>query len=40
MIGFAATGTIYAAAGIAMTLAIVARWRADLWHPHAPANAR
>jgi hypothetical protein len=39
-IGFAATGTIYAATGIAMTLAIVAHWRADLWHLHAPANAR
>ena len=39
-IGFAATGTIYAAIGIAMTLAIVAYWRADLWHVHAPANAR
>lgn len=39
-IGFAATGTIYAATGIAMTLAIVAHWRADLWHVHAPANAR
>lgn len=39
-IGFAATGTIYAATGIAMTLAIVAHWRADLWHLHAPANDR
>ena len=39
-IGFAATGTLYAATGIAMTLAIVAHWRADLWHLHAPANAR
>jgi MFS family permease len=39
-IGFAATGTIYAATGIAMTLAIVAYWRSDLWHLHAPANAR
>src|SRR5262249_15239199 len=39
-IGFAATGTLYAATGIAMTLAIVAHWRADLWHLQAPANAR
>jgi MFS family permease len=39
-IGFAATGTLYAAAGLAMMLAIVANWRADLWHVHAPANAR
>ncbi|MCP4621700.1 MAG: MFS transporter [Bradyrhizobium sp.] len=39
-IGFAATGTLYAATGIVMTLAIVAHWRADLWHLHAPANAR
>jgi len=39
-IGFAATGTLYAAAGLAMILAIVLHWRADLWHVHAPANAR
>jgi predicted MFS family arabinose efflux permease len=39
-IGFAATGTLYAAAGLALMLAIVAHWRADLWHVHAPANAR
>jgi predicted MFS family arabinose efflux permease len=39
-IGFAATGTIYAAAGLALMLAIVLHWRADLWHVHAPANAR
>ena len=39
-IGFAATGTLYAAAGLAMILAIVAHWRSDLWHVHAPANAR
>lgn len=39
-IGFAATGTVYAVSGIAMTLAIVAHWRVDLWHLHAPANAR
>jgi MFS family permease len=39
-IGFAATGTLYAVAGLALMLAIVLRWRADLWHVHAPANAR
>jgi predicted MFS family arabinose efflux permease len=39
-IGFAATGTIYAAAGLALMIAIVLHWRADLWHVHAPANAR
>jgi MFS family permease len=38
--GFAATGTVYAATGIAMTLAIAVHWRSDLWHVHAPANAR
>jgi predicted MFS family arabinose efflux permease len=39
-IGFAATGTLYAVAGLALMLAIVLHWRADLWHAHAPANAR
>ena len=39
-IGFALTGTLYAAAGLALMLAIVLHWRADLWHLHAPANAR
>jgi MFS family permease len=39
-IGFAATGTLYAAAGLALILAIVVHWRADLWHVHAPANAK
>ncbi len=39
-IGFAATGTFYAAAGLALMLAIVLHWRADLWHIHAPANAK
>lgn len=39
-IGFAATGTLYAATGLAMMLAIAAHWRADLWHLHAPGNAR
>jgi MFS family permease len=39
-IGFAATGTLYAAAGLALILATVLHWRADLWPVHAPANAR
>ena len=39
-IGFAVTGTLYAATGLAMMLAIAAHWRADLWNVHAPANAR
>jgi hypothetical protein len=39
-IGFTATGTFYAAAGLALMLAIVLHWRADLWHIHAPANAK
>ena len=39
-IGFAATGTLYAAAGLALMLAIALHWRADLWPVHAPANAR
>jgi MFS family permease len=39
-IGFAATGTLYAATGLALILAIVMHWRGDLWHLHAPANAK
>ena len=40
LIGFVATGTLYAVAGMAMMLAVILRWRADLWPVHAPANAR
>ena len=39
-IGFAATGTLYAASGLALMPAITLHWRADLWPVHAPANAR
>jgi predicted MFS family arabinose efflux permease len=39
-IGFVATGTLYAVCGMAMMLAVILHWRADLWHVHAPANAR
>jgi MFS family permease len=39
-IGFAATATLYPAAGLTLMLAIVLHWRADLWHLHAPANAK
>ena len=39
-IGFAATGTLYAAAGLAAMIAVALHWRADLWNVHAPANAR
>jgi predicted MFS family arabinose efflux permease len=39
-IGFAATGTLYAMAGVALMMAVVLHWRADLWHVHAPANAK
>ena len=39
-VGFTATATLYAAAGLALMLAVALRWRTDLWHVHAPANAR
>ena len=39
-IGFVATGTLYASAGLALLLAIALHWRTDLWHVHAPANAK
>ncbi|MDA9519293.1 arabinose ABC transporter permease [Bradyrhizobium sp. CCBAU 11434] len=40
LIGYSATGSLYAAAGFIAMLAIAVRWRADLWPVHAPANAR
>ena len=39
-IGFAATGTLYAAVGLTVILAIGLYWRADLWNRNSPANAR
>jgi len=39
-VGFAATATLYSAAGLALMLGIALHWRADLWYLHAPANAR
>ncbi|MFT4116922.1 MFS transporter [Bradyrhizobium sp.] len=40
LIGYSATGSLYAISGIIAMLAIALRWRADLWPAHAPANAR
>ncbi len=39
-VGFAPTATLYAATGLALMMATVLHWRADLWHVHAPANAK
>jgi MFS family permease len=40
LIGYSATGTLYAASGLISMTAIALHWRADLWPLHAPANAR
>jgi MFS family permease len=40
VIGYTATGTLYAAAGLFSMMVIALHWRADLWPAHAPANAR
>jgi MFS family permease len=40
LIGYSATGTLYAAAGFFTMMAIALHWRADLWPVHAPANVR
>ena len=40
IIGYSATGTLYAAFGFTAMTAIALRWRADLWPVHAPANGR
>ena len=37
--GFATVGAAYGLLGIALTLAIASRWRADLWRPDSPANS-
>ena len=38
--GFSATGPLYSAVGILFTLLLAVRWRAELWDPAAPVNAR
>ncbi|SFJ76936.1 MFS transporter [Bradyrhizobium sp. cf659] len=40
VIGYSATGSLYAASGFIAMTAIAVRWRADLWPVHAPANTR
>jgi hypothetical protein len=40
LIGYTATGTLYAASGLLSMMAIALHWRADLWPVHAPSNAR
>jgi predicted MFS family arabinose efflux permease len=40
LIGYSATGTLYAALGLISMVAIALYWRLDLWPEHAPANAR
>jgi MFS family permease len=40
LIGYSATGTLYAALGLIAMMAIALHWRADLWPSHAPANAQ
>ena len=39
-VGLVAMATAYGVAGILVTLLITLWWRAHLWHPEAPANAR
>ena len=39
LIGYSATGTLYAASGLIAMAAIALHWRADLWPVHAAANA-
>ena len=38
--GYHTTATLYCAIGLAVTLLIAVRWRADLWRLDAPANTR
>jgi predicted MFS family arabinose efflux permease len=39
-LGFSATGSLFSLVGIAATLAIVSRWRDQLWSKNAAANVR
>jgi MFS family permease len=39
LIGYTATGSLYAFTGLIAMVAIALYWRADLWPVHAPANA-
>ena len=39
LIGYTATGSLYAVFGLVAMAAIALHWRADLWPVHAPANA-
>ena len=39
-IGFTTTATLYAASGLTLLLVIALRWRGELLHLHAPANAK
>jgi MFS family permease len=39
VIGYGATGSLYAISGLIAMAAIALHWRADLWPVHAPANA-
>jgi MFS family permease len=40
LIGYSATGALYAVSGFLSMALIALYWRADLWSAHAPANAR
>jgi hypothetical protein len=40
LLGYPATATLYCIIGLASTLLIGMRWRADLWRVGAPANSR
>ena len=40
LIGYSATGSVYAAAGFIAVMAIALYWRSDLWPSHAAANVQ
>jgi hypothetical protein len=40
LVGYSATGTLYATSGLIAMMAIALHWRTDLWPEHAAANAR